>query len=249
MNTTAAESRGLFGWLLPLSVLAHVAIVRAIPAARPLSSSARPSVVVEMTSAPPETALPEPAPPEPPKPSPAPIATPAAPITRATAQAPAASASPAGPPDDRASADAPVDFTSTVFSGAGHGVAIGGPTRAPVAVASAAPSARATSDALPFVPVGSLARAPSAPGLDAELERNYPLEAKRSGVSGLAVLRVQILPDGRVGRIARVSESFAGFGDACTRTVRAGKWQAPIDHDGRAVSTEITYTCRFEVRS
>lgn len=247
MNTTATESSGLFGWLLPLSVLAHVAIVRAIPAARPLSSTARPSVVVEMTSVPPEPAQPEPAPPEPPKPSPIPTAL-AAP-TRASAQAPAASASPAATPDDRAHLDAPVDFTSTVFSGAGHGVAIGSPARAPVAVASAAPSGKATSEALPFVAVGSLARAPSAPGLDAELERNYPLEAKRSGVSGLAVLRVQILPDGRVGRIARVSESFAGFGEACTRTVRAGKWQAPIDHDGRAVSTEITYTCRFEVRS
>lgn len=248
MNAAFGESRGLLGWLLPLSVLAHVAIVRAIPAARSLGPSARPPVVVEMTTAPPEPKPPEP-PPEPTPPTATPTAATPVPSTRATKLAPAATASAPSATEERAIADAPVDFTSTSFSSEGRGVAIGGPGRSVAAPVTAQPTAKAASEVLPFVPVGSLARAPSAPGLDAELERNYPLEARRSGVSGLAVLRVQILPDGRVGRVARVSESFAGFGEACTRTVRAGKWQAPIDHDGRAVSTEITYTCRFEVRS
>jgi len=247
VNTTFGEPRGLLGWLLLLSVLAHVAIVRAIPAARSLPPSARPPVVVEMT-APAEPRPPEPLP-EPPRPTPVPLAAAQLPSARATTPAPSREAPTPSSTEERASTDAPVDFTSTTFSSEGHGVAIGGPGRAFAAPATAQSAAKATPEVLPFVPVGSLARAPSAPGLDAELERNYPSEARRSGVSGVAVLRVQILPDGRVGRVARVSESFAGFGEACTRTVRAGKWQAPIDHDGRAVSTEITYTCRFEVRS
>jgi hypothetical protein len=49
--------------------------------------------------------------------------------------------------------------------------------------------------------------------------------------------------------VSRVSETYDGFGSACERTVRAGRWEAPLDREGRAVATEITYVCRFEVRS
>jgi protein TonB len=99
------------------------------------------------------------------------------------------------------------------------------------------------------VPPSSLARRPRAPGLDAELERHYPLDARRSGISGTASLRVRLLADGRVGEVHLVSESWTGFGLACERTVRAARWEPPIDREGTPVATEITYTCRFEVRS
>ena len=45
-----------------------------------------------------------------------------------------------------------------------------------------------------------------------------------------------------------VSQSAAGFGDACRATLRESKWSAPLDNDGQPVATFISYTCRFEVR-
>ena len=63
------------------------------------------------------------------------------------------------------------------------------------------------------------------------------------------MLRIEVLADGRLGEVKRLSESYPGFGEACERTVRGARWEPPIDRDGSAVSTEITYTCRFEVRS
>jgi TonB family protein len=85
--------------------------------------------------------------------------------------------------------------------------------------------------------------------LDGALEHNYPLEARRAGVSGRAVLRVEVLSDGHIGAVQRVTESFDGFAAACERTVRSGRWGAPLDRDGQPVATRITYTCRFEVGS
>jgi hypothetical protein len=35
---------------------------------------------------------------------------------------------------------------------------------------------------------------------------------------------------------------------ACERTVRSAVWEPPIDRAGVRVATEITYTCRFEIR-
>ena len=45
-----------------------------------------------------------------------------------------------------------------------------------------------------------------------------------------------------------VSQSTNGFGDACRATLRDSIWSAPLDREGRPVSTLVTYTCRFEVR-
>jgi periplasmic protein TonB len=244
---TPKESRGFLVWIVPVSIAAHVALVAILPnAAR--SRGPLPPLVVEMT-----TDLPEPPPPPKreatPENAPAPTAR-AAPRPVANAAPRPAATSAARPTSD----DTPMDFTSTTFSNDGPGMAIG--PSAPVGsnVSTAAPimsaAPRITAAEAPrFVPAANLSRPPRAPGLDADLERNYPAEARRTGVSGTAVLRVEILPDGRVGKVERVSESFGGFGEACTRTVRAGKWQPPLDKDGRPVSTQITYTCRFEVRS
>jgi TonB family protein len=98
------------------------------------------------------------------------------------------------------------------------------------------------------VAAGELSRPPRAPGLNGDLERNYPAEARRSGVGGTAVIRISILPDGRVGSIRRVSESYPGFGEACERTVRGSRWSPPLDARGEPVATEVNYTCRFEIK-
>ena len=232
----------LFGWIVAVSLASHAVVIAWLPSAqRPPSAPTPPPVFMEML-APPD---PPPAPKPEPEPVTEPALAPAAPVTAApraasprTTAAPAANPEPAGP----------VDFTSTVFSNDGAGIAIGGGGGAgagPAPVSTARPAAPAAR----VVDAKSLSRKPRAPGLDAELERQYPPEARRSGISGTAVLRVRILPDGRIGPVRVVSSTWNGFGPACERTVRAARWEPPIDHDGSAVTTEITYTCRFEVRS
>ncbi|MBX3201856.1 MAG: energy transducer TonB [Labilithrix sp.] len=244
------EARGgLLRWLLPASVALHLAAFAWLPAARRGAPARPPPLSFELAVAP----------------APASGAGARAPAEgrasrrrrarrrgrprpwRPRARVPGAVAREAPPPT------APMDFTGTVFSNDGPGLAVGGggaPGPAPVA---AAPPRITRAPAAPppmrVVPPSSLARRPRAPGLDLELERQYPVEARRAGISGSASLRVRILPDGRVGEVRVQSESWTGFGPACERTVRAARWEPPIDQDGAPVATEITYTCRFEVRS
>jgi protein TonB len=244
-DETTDNPRGLFGWLVPASIGLHVVAVLVLPSATSLKRVPPPPVVVEMAELPPEK------PPPPPEPAPSNPAAAAAPApakatpARARAETPAAAPAPA--------TDAPVDFTGTTFSNDGPGVAVASapaPVVAPVATGPTAPRNSAPVAPVPtFVPAASLGRPPRAPGLDTELERNYPPDARRSGISGTAVLRVQLMPDGRVGKVDRVSESYPGFGQACERTVRSGRWEPPLDRDGRPVGTEIKYVCRFEVGS
>lgn len=226
--------------VLLASVALHVAMIAVLPDARPAGVRApdAPSLV-EVTSEPPKKE-------EPPVSSPTPSA--AAPVkltaavVRTSPTAPAATGrTTAETPATRAvDGDGPADFTASVISNVPSGPAS-------KILVTASPPKEPTGPKI--VPVSSLSRRPGAPGLDAELERNYPVEARRAGISGTAKLRVQILPDGRVSRVERVSESYAGFGDACARTVRAARWEPPLDADGRAVATEIVYVCKFEVRS
>ena len=100
-----------------------------------------------------------------------------------------------------------------------------------------------------LVPLADLSRKPRAPHLNGALRANYPSAARAQGLAGSARVRVRIGPDG-VARGARViSESAAGFGDACRRTVEGSRWGAPLDARGRAVSTTIVYRCRFRVQA
>ncbi len=197
-------------------------------------------------------APPPPATPEPAQPDLAPTPRPFAAVARPSAAPRPASADPSPAPAD----DAPVDLTSTVLSNAGPGIAIavgapGGRGHGGGGALFAPPSAPPTvaPDGPRLVAVSDLSRRPRAPSFDSALERNYPVPARRAGVSGQAVLRLRILPDGRVGRVEPVSESFEGFARACEATVRSAPWAPPIDREGAAVATEITYTCVFEVRS
>jgi TonB family protein len=99
----------------------------------------------------------------------------------------------------------------------------------------------------PLVPASDLSRRPTAPGLVTALERYYPADARRRGLSGSAKVRARIDADGVVRRVILVEESGGGFGAACSRALTGSRWGAPQDKSGRSVATEIRYTCRFVV--
>jgi TonB family protein len=99
----------------------------------------------------------------------------------------------------------------------------------------------------PFAKLSDLSRKPRAPSLDAALRQNYPPDLRRRGTEGQAEVRVVIDGGGRVEEIAVLSESAPGFAEACRKTLLGSRWSEPLDHDGRAVSTRLTYRCRFEV--
>ena len=243
-DVIAREPKSLRGWLLPGSVALHIVAVVALPSGARRAAVVPPPVVFEMSEPPP----PAPAPPASPPPRDAPPVAPAHALPERVA---ARRAAPENAPAKTPQEEAPVDFTSTTFSSEGPGMAVGAqpvgpPAKAPLAPAAAPVRVIATA---PSVPASALGKPPRAPGLDAELERNYPADARRSGISGTATLQVELLPDGRVGKVVPLSESYPGFGRACDRTVRAGKWEPPIDREGRPVRTEIKYVCKFEVRS
>jgi outer membrane biosynthesis protein TonB len=100
----------------------------------------------------------------------------------------------------------------------------------------------------PVVGEADLSRRPVAPDLTLALARAYPDDARRRALAGKAVIRALVLPDGHLTRIATQLESAPGFGAACARTLRESRWSPPLDRSARAVSTFISYTCRFEVQ-
>jgi periplasmic protein TonB len=99
----------------------------------------------------------------------------------------------------------------------------------------------------PLAKLSDLSRKPRAPSLDAALRQNYPVEQRRRGTEGQAEVRVIIDRLGRVGEVAIVSESAAGFADACRKTLLGSRWSEPLDREGQPVSTRLTYRCRFEI--
>jgi TonB family protein len=98
-----------------------------------------------------------------------------------------------------------------------------------------------------LVAAGDLSEHPRPPALSALLRANYPAEARERGLRGSASLRARIDADGVVRSVRFLTESSAGFGAACRRTVLGSHWSAPRDKNGGAVATEIVYTCHFEV--
>jgi protein TonB len=165
-------------------------------------------------------------------------------------------------PDPTPVAPAPVDlrgvtltndsgnasFSSIVGDGAGFQGPLGpvGPKR-PEVVAPVVPTAAAPAGP-PLVALADLSEKPLAPVLGEALRQNYPTEARRRGLGGSATVEARVDPDGRIRSARLVTESFAGFGDACRKTLVGSRWSAPKDRSGRAVSTAIRYTCRFLVQ-
>jgi protein TonB len=241
------EPRGLFCAVVAASVALHAGLVSIAPKARAVRTTALPSFIeiADLEARPP---IAEPPVPNAPAAEPTQRHTRVAPATnapRARSAAPATREAAALPASER-----PVDFTSTVLSSDdGPGVDVPPPSAPPLVGISTRAALGPGAQGPRFVPLANLARAPRAPRLDAALEKNYPAAARQSGIAGSAVLRVQVLADGRIGAVRRVSETFAGFADACERTVKGGVWEPPLDRDGKPVATEITYTCRFDVKT
>jgi TonB family protein len=97
------------------------------------------------------------------------------------------------------------------------------------------------------VKLADLSDRPVPANLDSRLRLNYPKQARDEQISGVAVVRARIGPAGRVGRVQVMSESYGGFGAACSATVQGSMWSVPRDRKGRAVATWIRYTCRFAI--
>jgi periplasmic protein TonB len=210
--------------------------------------TARDTFQVRMVALPPAVPeppprLPESPPPPPPRPRPKPVEV----SEPAGAPAPAVEPAPS----------APVSAPAALLADSGPS-----PTGGVVQIAAAAIGARVTTSPLaqmsgpptsaprvsaPLAKLSDLSRKPRAPSLDAALRQNYPAEMRRRGTAGQAEVRVVIDPQGRVGQIAIVSESAAGFADACRKTLLGSRWSEPIDRDGNPVSTRLTYRCRFQI--
>jgi TonB family protein len=157
----------------------------------------------------------------------------------------------------------PVDLTGVTLTNdsgdarfstvVGNGAAMDGPlgairTTRPVAL-PAAPSARPAPARVetPVLALSDLSERPVAPELGGVLRQHYPAEARARGLGGSASVEARIDPDGRVRSVTIVSESFAGFGDACKKTLVGSRWSPPRGRDGGPVATRIRYTCRFVV--
>lgn len=220
--------------------------------------SQRSAEVSEMNFELPPLPAPEPAPEPPPSLTPEPTPTRPALATRMPAATQPTNSAPAAP--QAAATAAPVldlsGVTLTNDSGAGFAMPVGdgsalhgpiglGAPRAPTVAAPAAIASVAKGPAL--VDASDLSERPRPPSLTNLLRQNYPEEARQRGLRGTASLRARIDPDGVIRSARMVSESAAGFGSACRRTVLGSHWSAPHDKNGSAVATEIVYTCHFEI--
>ncbi|HVY30449.1 MAG TPA: TonB family protein [Polyangiaceae bacterium] len=245
--------RGLLPWTIAASLLLHGLAFASLSAAPPSVPERHTKTqlrfdVVEQAKPKPVEELPQPPKPEPPKPK-----------ARAAEPKPVPKPEEAPPPAPAPGMTTPAGVT---LAGDGTGNAFSMPlgsggalepqrARAPAPVnvpAPVAPAPTPVPEGPRVVAVGDLSARPAPPGsLGAALERNYPAEARRQGLSGSAKVRARIDPDGVVRRVSLVEESGAGFGAACSRTLNGSRWAAPRDKAGHSVATEIRYTCRFVV--
>jgi len=176
---------------------------------------------------------------------------PSAKLTAATPARPAPEPQPARPALDLSGVTLTNDTGTGFAVPTGDGSALHGPIGLganrdrPVAASPSAPGAHQPPA---LVDASDLSEHPKPPfALASLLRENYPEEARQRGLRGSASLRARIAADGVIRAARLLSESSAGFGAACQRTVLGSRWSAPRDKNGRAVATEIVYTCHFEV--
>jgi TonB family protein len=252
LETERMTNRRVLPWTIVASILLHgVAYGSLEPSpAAPEAERKKTQLRFDVVSKPkpPEAEPPPPPPPSPSKPPKPERAPEPKPVAKPETPAPAEAPPPAAP-----------DGVTLAGEGAGNAFSMplgsGGslePTRvraaAPVNVPAPVKAAPAqVPSGPPVVAVSDLSAKPTPPSLGAALERNYPADARRRGLSGTAKVRARIDPDGVVRRVTLLEESAGGFGNACTRTLNGSRWAAPKDKAGRSVATEIRYTCRFVV--
>ncbi len=212
---------------------------------------------------------PEPPPPEPPPPEPEPV------VQRRPRPTPTPSPSPEPPPAEEPPSEAPAaeeavaDFSGMTLTNedapAEFATAIGNgePSDGPLGQPGAQVTGRHRAGQQGGVPGGTgtdpgphiaaasdLSRQPGPPAdrLIRLLERNYPSEARDSGVEGHADVRIHVHADGRVQPLGVLRETYAGFGQACRRTIRqGGHWTPPLDRQGNAVDTITVFRCTFTI--
>jgi TonB family protein len=175
---------------------------------------------------------------------------------------------PAAPAEEPPAQEAPVRFDNVTLTNEGmrsswamdpgSGRAADGPLAAPGRVTGRARTGVAGGTAggtgPRIVPLADLSRAPVPPGageLNQRLERVYKgSSAWKAGVTGVATVRTRIDPDGSVASSRIVSETVAGYelGELCQRALRGTRWQPPLDQQGRAVATWVTFNCDFRFR-
>ncbi|HLV67846.1 MAG TPA: TonB family protein [Polyangiaceae bacterium] len=251
---------------LSLSVLVHLVAAIALDDEGALPERQARAAPVWMEIAPTPTVA-KPEPPAPPPPAPERRAEPEPPVAvpqkvAARSEAPPKAAEPAAeqPPTPEA-ANAPLDLRSVMLGGEAAGFSVAGvfsgtgskgtSHAAPRTVSSPAAPPRpsgAAAAAPPLVPARQLAARPVPPALEDELRANYPEGARRRGIGGRATVRARIDPDGVARAVVALSETLAGFGEACRRTITGSRWSPPRDHSGRAVATEVRYTCNFVIQ-
>jgi TonB family protein len=254
-----SERAWLFAIAAFASGLAHVLAWLSVGEGDPsLAHRSRPPSIVDFDAPPASVAL---APPVHGEPLPAP-ALPKPPKVAAPRPASAKESSPAkgatdSQPQPPVAELAGVTLTgnatgATWVSPVGHGevmkaplpaIGSGPPSNGPAPGASASTAAGEPS----LVPLRDLSAKPRPPSLDYVLQRNYPADARRRGLDGSARVAARVEPDGVVRSVRVLSENDGGFGEACRRTLLGSRWSAPVDALGRAVFTEIRYTCRFQV--
>lgn len=255
-NGLAARVFGVMGMSLGAH-MAFLAVLGFMPS--PLVKLRK---TVEMEIAEPEPPPPPPPPPAAEKPPPKveePVRPKAAPKIAAPKPAPAPT-----PQEAKPAPEAPVDLTGVTLTGddgaswssvVGNGEAMRGPA---ARIAKNTGNDRAGShdgavggkgNAPALVSEASLSRKPVPPeGMDALLEQHFPPRARAQGVSGTALLTVRIMSDGRAGEMKIVRETGDyGFGSACMKALKQRRWQPPLDKQGQPASTEIRYSCEFEV--
>lgn len=76
----------------------------------------------------------------------------------------------------------------------------------------------------------------------------YPLMSRRLGEEGLVTLEVEVLADGRVGKVRVMRDpGFARLRDAAVDAVRRARFE-PARRDGRPVASRIIVPVRFRLR-
>ncbi|HMJ14555.1 MAG TPA: energy transducer TonB [Polyangiaceae bacterium] len=252
MDDSGSQRPRAFAWIGAFASLTlHALLVWGLWHAPKARATHRLPTRVELTVAP---ARPEPAPP--------PVAPPQEPAAPEPRQPPARTRSQFSEPVvEREPAPAPSEPAALDLSGvtltndgpgaswsslAGNGSASSAPNRAGKASAAAQPaSARLEGPAL--VALSDLSRRPAPPALDGLLRQYYPAEARRLALGGVAVVRARIGTSGRVHSASIASETRAGFGAACRKTLLGSRWTPPLDRSGSPVLTDVSYTCRFRV--
>ena len=244
-----------------VSLLAHASLVWGLYQA-PTPEAPSPLMIVELPQSPlpveppqqPEPEQPEPEPeqpkPEAPPPKPKPVTEKRQPPQP---QAEAAQDPPSGDePDLQSAAETPqaaIPLAGVTLSNAGT-MAIGGASGARPTIgekARSGPTSVTPTTAPPVAALSDLSRKPQAPALDQALREHYPPAHRRTGTPGKASVRVLLSAQGRVLQARITTESAPGFGAACRKTLLRSQWSAPIDAQGRAVRTELTYRCIFTI--